>query len=76
MDYEKRESWPGDEPTGKTRKFDVTITVRGTLVLDESVIAQGQIPESEGGLLPRREDRSERNRRTHRVGDAPSSCLA
>jgi hypothetical protein len=41
----KREEWPGDKPSGKTRKFLVTVSKTVEVTLDESVIAQGMLPE-------------------------------
>jgi hypothetical protein len=39
------EAWPGDRPTGKTRKFLVTISKTVEIAFDESVIAQGMLPD-------------------------------
>jgi hypothetical protein len=36
---------PGGTPTGKTRTFDVVVITHSKVVLDESVIAQGLLPD-------------------------------
>ena len=41
----KKSESPGDEPTGKTRTFQVTVSRTVELTLDESVIAQGMLPD-------------------------------
>jgi hypothetical protein len=42
----KRVEWPGDKPTGKTRTFSVTVSKTVNMALDESVIAQGLLPDN------------------------------
>jgi hypothetical protein len=42
----KREDWPGSHPTGKVRKFQVTVTKTVDIAIDESVIAQGLLPDN------------------------------
>ena len=36
---------PGDRPTGKARTFSVTVTKTVEIIIDESVIAQGVLPD-------------------------------
>ncbi len=38
-------NFPGDKPTGKRRTFSVTVSKTVEMSLDESVIAQGVLPD-------------------------------
>lgn len=40
------EKWPGDKPTGKTRTFTVTVSKTVDVTLDESILAQGLLPDN------------------------------
>jgi hypothetical protein len=38
----KKEAWPGDKPTGKVRRFEVTIQKTVVVSIDESVLEQAR----------------------------------
>jgi hypothetical protein len=40
------EPWPGSTPTGRTRTFEVTVSKTVRIAIDESVIAQGVLPDN------------------------------
>lgn len=42
----KTTSWPGSTPTGRTRTFSVTVSKTVEITVDESVIAQGVLPDN------------------------------
>lgn len=58
MNTAKKEAWPGDKPTGKVRRFEVTIQKTVVVTLDESVLEQARTepaffrpPLTDGGVV-------------------------
>lgn len=41
-----RTAWPGSAPTGRTRTFSVTVSKTVEITVDETVVAQGILPDN------------------------------